>query len=642
VGSDPTGDICAVGGLPAACSSAGAQHVGGIPGTGCDAQEGCGLVNAVVTGNLPLSVFNQALAEVLYQEQRFGLLGCTSSPPAKTCTNPGGVHGVRTGIAPLPAGPAAGATAAANLGTENGDAAVVERMAEEGAVLLKHTGAALPLTSGDLSHGVAVSGPGAEYLIAEPSNEASTGFSNRIAISPLLQLEDLSGRPSAFSFAPAQDPTGFVVPSSQLSTSSTTVTHGLTRMTGPGSPRVDTQLDFTTVSSWRPLAAGDYTWTGYVYVPRADTYTFRFQLTPGTTTGSTPAVAFTLDGQSQQLSAASSFYCGQYYSHNVCLPTGTTNAGYTQGSLSNEQTSATALSAGSHLVTIAFRNDSGHNASFRFAYSRAAGDVADAAAAAKAKGAAVVFVNDNGVSVVNQDAYTPPSSGVATLPAQDVQLVDDVAAVNPNTIVVMNTADPVIVKPWIDNPHVKAVLEMWNAGSEGGTATARLLLGQADPSGHTVLTWPTAPGDTIWSYRQTRSLYPGEKLGRPRAPQRPRRLQPGRLLFVRSGAQPVHQNLPQSGHLLRLPLLRSRGLGPGVSVRLRTVLHPVPLLEPGRPPLGRRAGRLLLGHQRRFAGRDRRGAGLRRFRPHPAGRAAGGAGAAGLCPGAAGPRPDEP
>jgi beta-glucosidase len=40
--------------------------------------------------------------------------------------------------------------------------------------------------------------------------------------------------------------------------------------------------------------------------------------------------------------------------------------------------------------------------------------------------------------------------------------------------------------PWVGS--VRSVLEMWYSGEEGGTSTARLLLGLADPSGHTDIT----------------------------------------------------------------------------------------------------------------------------------------------------------
>src|SRR3989440_12558515 len=76
----------------------------------------------------------------------------------------------------------------------------------------------------------------------------------------------------------------------------------------------------------------------------------------------------------------------------------------------------------------------------------------------------------------------------------------------------MNSANPVLM-PWFDN--VKSVLEMWFAGQEGGTATARLLLGLANPSGHSSLTWPKNATDTLWGYNEPAgALYPGSSGGR--------------------------------------------------------------------------------------------------------------------------------
>ena len=90
---------------PSRARPPGAVHVAGVPGTGCPAT-GCTLVQAVANGSVPLSVFNQALATMLYQEQRFGMLGCDQTPVAASCTNPGGINGDRSGNALLPAGPA--------------------------------------------------------------------------------------------------------------------------------------------------------------------------------------------------------------------------------------------------------------------------------------------------------------------------------------------------------------------------------------------------------------------------------------------------------------------------------------------------------------------------------------------------------
>jgi hypothetical protein len=125
---------------------------------------------------------------------------------------------------------------------------------------------------------------------------------------------------------------------------------------------------------------------------------------------------------------------------------------------------------------------------------------------------AIVFANDNGRNTCGPFSCTS-STTVSGLPADQVKLIEAVAAVNPDTVVVLNTAQDIVTQPWINLPSVKSVLEMWNAGEEGGTATARLLLGQADPSGHTTNTWPVNGSDTIYGYDQAKPLYPGDTTG---------------------------------------------------------------------------------------------------------------------------------
>lgn len=140
--TDPTGDTCAdASGNAESCTTAHAVHVAGIPGTDCGT-DGCSVAEAVLSGPLPVSVFNQSLAQILYQEERFGLLGCDAN--TVDCSNTGGVDGDRTGTAALPTGSSSGPVA---LGTKDGDAAVVEKEAEEGAVLLKNSDSTLPITS---------------------------------------------------------------------------------------------------------------------------------------------------------------------------------------------------------------------------------------------------------------------------------------------------------------------------------------------------------------------------------------------------------------------------------------------------------------------------------------------------------------
>jgi beta-glucosidase len=78
------------------------------------------------------------------------------------------------------------------------------------------------------------------------------------------------------------------------------------------------------------------------------------------------------------------------------------------------------------------------------------------------------------------------------LPGEQNQLVEDIAAVNPNTVVVLNTSQPVAL-PWVDK--VKAVLEMWWPGDEGGWSTANILLGKASPAGRLPVTWAKSLSD---------------------------------------------------------------------------------------------------------------------------------------------------
>jgi hypothetical protein len=94
-------------------------------------------------------------------------------------------------------------------------------------------------------------------------------------------------------------------------------------------------------------------------------------------------------------------------------------------------------------------------------------------------------------------------AAVEHLPPDQVNLLNAVAAVNPNTVAVLNTTNPVVM-PWLGS--VRSVLEMWYSGSEGGTATARLLLGLTNLSGHSSMTWPANPTDTIWAYNETKLL----------------------------------------------------------------------------------------------------------------------------------------
>ena len=67
------------------------------------------------------------------------------------------------------------------------------------------------------------------------------------------------------------------------------------------------------------------------------------------------------------------------------------------------------------------------------------------------------------------------------LPAGQDELVEAVAAANPNTVVVVYGGVPQLMEHWLNN--VRAVFAAFYPGQEGGTALADLLLGHAAPSG---------------------------------------------------------------------------------------------------------------------------------------------------------------
>ncbi len=79
------------------------------------------------------------------------------------------------------------------------------------------------------------------------------------------------------------------------------------------------------------------------------------------------------------------------------------------------------------------------------------------------------------------------------LPGKQDALVEQVAAANPRTIVVLNTGSP-ITMPWLSS--VAAVLQAWYPGQECGNAIADVLFGETNPSGKLPQTFPQRLEDT--------------------------------------------------------------------------------------------------------------------------------------------------
>ncbi len=76
------------------------------------------------------------------------------------------------------------------------------------------------------------------------------------------------------------------------------------------------------------------------------------------------------------------------------------------------------------------------------------------------------------------------------LPGDQNDLISAVAQANPRTIVVLHNSNPVSM-PWMDK--VAAVIEAFYPGQEAGSSIARLLFGDVNPSGKLAMTFPANP-----------------------------------------------------------------------------------------------------------------------------------------------------
>jgi len=81
------------------------------------------------------------------------------------------------------------------------------------------------------------------------------------------------------------------------------------------------------------------------------------------------------------------------------------------------------------------------------------------------------------------DAESEGESGdrMFRLPPGQDELINQIAAVNKNTIVVVTSGGGVDMTAWVD--RAPALLQAWYPGQEGGTALAQLLFGDFNPSG---------------------------------------------------------------------------------------------------------------------------------------------------------------
>lgn len=351
------------------------------------------------------------------------------------------------------------------------NARIIEKTGEDSAVLLKNEGHVLPLR--DLNSVVLI-GPTATQVDAIGINgERSVGLPER-QVGPVAAIRRMSGNPTV-AFAVADNMTGATIPPDLF-------THdgkpGLLRVADDGQ-ETDEQIDFTMKNGNALPPNSVVTWKGTLNVPTAGEYWIYLQAL-GTN------ASISLDGKPLGRTGAS-----QGGMHGDIQQANQDNAIPTPDGLDNVRR-AVPLAAGPHAIEVSTTPDtSGAPVQVRLNWytpQERKADHDEAIAAARKARTAVVFVWTR----------LQPVFG---LPGDQDQLVEEIAAVNPNTVVVLNTSQPVAL-PWIDK--VKAVLEMWWPGDEGGWSTASLLLGRSSPAGRLPVTWARKLTD----YAATDPRYP--------------------------------------------------------------------------------------------------------------------------------------
>ena len=362
--------------------------------------------------------------------------------------------------------------------TVEANARIIEKTAEDAAVLLKNEDHSLPLKSADLDSVVLIGPTAAQVDAIGINGERSVGFPER-QVGPLAALKKISGH-AGIRFAVEDDMTGMTIPASAFSHDGKP---GLAR-TGDTGSKTDANVDFTVARRNALPPNSLVTWTGSLTVPHAGTYWLYLQAL-----GTNATIA--LDGK--PLGGTGAFQGGV---HGDILQANQDNTVPTTDGLDNVRR-AVKLSAGSHPIEIKVGPDSSNapvqvRLNWYTPEQRAADHVGVIAAAKKAK-----------VAVVFAWTRVDPAFG---LPGDQNKMIEEVAAVNPNTIVVLNTSQPVAL-PWVDK--VKAILEMWWPGDEGGWATANVLLGKTSPAGRLPVTW----GKRLADYPATDPRYP-ERTGK--------------------------------------------------------------------------------------------------------------------------------
>jgi beta-glucosidase len=332
-------------------------------------------------------------------------------------------------------------------------AAVARQVAEQSAVLLKNSGGVLPLDPARQRR-IAVIG-----RTAHDNLLTTDGLGNPVStppgvVSPLDAIRQRAGD-AEVTYTPADGGVA-AVPASALGAGLTGRFYAGTNPSGtPVVSRVDRQLDV----DWqgRPPATGvpatgwSAAWTGTLTPPTTGRYRFSLDSDDGS-----------------RLYVNGGRVIDNWRDQSGGSVTGTVE-----------------LTAGRPVPIRVEYYQAGGDSHLRLGW-QPPGAVPDPAAvkAARDADAAVVFV----ASTSGEGG----DLGDITLPGSQNDLVSSITAVNPNTVVVVQSGSAVTM-PWLDS--AAAVLEDWFPGQAIGPALAAVLFGDVNPSGRLPVTFPRAQAD---------------------------------------------------------------------------------------------------------------------------------------------------
>jgi beta-glucosidase len=423
--------------------------------------------------------------------------------------------------------------------------AAAQHVAEQSATLLKNERRALPLTRRDLfsrgnQHGVLLIGPTAVATYVGGGGSAHVTPAPGVP-SPYDSLRAAAGDDARISWVPGYDLDGQVVPASAVTAPvgspfagqggwwRTQISRTVPASGNPPDPctgscapdQLDPTVDYIGASTLPPATA--WRWQGTFTAPSAGNWQLKVFVK-----NQTSAQLF-VDGLAtaqRRINVGAFGIVGGFGASTVPTWDGlaqTNKSHETTGLQLQQGTYSVNFAAGeTHSLDVRAYANNTDPLSVRVAWVSPdwpAQKIDEAVAAASSANKVVIFAYDEGTEGNDRpDAANQNNQALGLqLPGYQDALVTAVADANPNTVVVLNTGDPVFM-PWVDG--VRAILEMWYPGQRGGPATANVLLGAINPGGKLPVTFPDGsaarprwpqddPGCTDTSINGNCPLYPG-------------------------------------------------------------------------------------------------------------------------------------